>query len=440
VTEDRRPDPTTRILQDFVREVSDDVVTAPWEPGSRGLRRRHGRARADRRMVAALVTSVAVVLTVALLLVYGPRSGETGTGVTGGRPGAGHTTPGRLRSVTFGGAFQPDEEVGADGALWLIGPNGPQVGDGACEVERLDPASLSKVTFPVAACGINMVAGGDTLYLEHEAERSGSNDVEITIETISVSTHVSTVLTPVAMTVVGSERAHTQLAYADGWLWLYGYTGTAEVDQISPTTGAVVHTFTNGVPGIGGTEPLISGGPGGVWLAGGPGGSSALALLSSSAPSDALGWTLTPVPAPSPESATASSTVEWLVAESGRMWVGEATETSGPSLPGGDALSERIVVLNGSGTVERRSPVEDIGSSIEAMDGDLYTVDAPCGTQSIWRVDRSSLRTSLLTRLRPALDPCLSVGYRSVAGTGRAIFVLYGAGGSHGTVLDRIEP
>src|SRR5271165_2337897 len=81
------------------------------------------------------------------------------------------------------------------------------------------------------------------------------------------------------MTLVGSAIAHTAMVYGDGALWLWGYgasggpgTGRDEVVQIPPSTGAVLRAVT-GARGIGGIQPSMVVADGGLWLAGGAGGS-----------------------------------------------------------------------------------------------------------------------------------------------------------------------
>jgi hypothetical protein len=137
------------------------------------------------------------------------------------------------------------------------------------------------------------------------------------------------------------------------------------------------------------------------------------------------------------------------------MWVGEATVKTSSSHAAG-LLSERIVVVGSSRTVdrrspfenigppveERRSPVENIGAAMETVVGQHYAVDpaAGCKNVSLWRVDPRSLRSTLVKRVRLPFNPCLSEGYRSVAGTGHAVFVLEPQGGPAHSVLYRVEP
>ena len=444
VDDDRSTDPTGRILGDYVRRVSEKVVTPPF-PGSLVGSGRQQQVRRRRRVLTAGLSAVVVAGVVVVLVAYGPRSADTGSGVTGrptvtGRPGLTvPSAPVKVRAVTFRGGFQPYQEVGAAGALWLI--NQTDTTDGSCRVTRFDPVTLvTTQTYALAACGNNVVAGDGQLYLETEVTQPDDSN-PIRIETFSLSDHRSKVLTPVAMTVFGSAIAHTQLAFADGWLWLYGPTAQgAEVVKIAPATGAVVATL-RGVPEIGGTEPLIVAGPGGVWFSGGPGGSPTLALASPMV--DAAGasakTTLRLVPAEGPEAAT----VEWMADVEGRLWMGELGGVAIPAHFSHGALAESIVVLGRSGAVVTASPVEDYGQAPVVASGEVLSVGpgGSCDSQPIWRVNGTSLVTTVVGRLRPPFEPCLGQGsYRNVAVAGGAVFVLDSTGGSQPAVLYRIRP
>jgi len=80
VDDDRRPDPIGRILGDFVRHVSDQVVVPPFTAGRRRTSFLHLPARGERHLVAAAVVVVAVAVAVVLAVLYGPRSTVTGHG------------------------------------------------------------------------------------------------------------------------------------------------------------------------------------------------------------------------------------------------------------------------------------------------------------------------------------------------------------------------
>jgi hypothetical protein len=429
---DDRPDQTGQLLQEFVQQMSSEVVTPLFAAPAPG--KRHRPHRRDRRRLTLALSLVVVVAAVAVLVIDGPRSGETGTGVSRSTGTAGEPTGVRVRSVTFGGAFHPDQVVGTDGTLWLIGQNGAVSDSGRCHVARIDPVTVATVTYPLSACGMNVVAGGGALYLETEKSRP-DNSYLIHIERFSLATKTSTVLPAVAMTVFGSEIAHTQLAYVGGRLWLYGTTTGSRVVQVSPTTGAMVRTYSD-VPDIGGTEPLISSGPGGeVWLAGGPGGSPTPAVISRSP------TVVAPVPVKGLSPGEGGSTIEWMAPVGGNVWVGvaAATDTLGQtSAP----LIEHILKVDRAGAVIGRSRAEDFGSAPLSVAGTLFSVGPgqSCADQPVWHVDVSTLRTTLATTLHPA-DACGSEGsFRYVAAAGGSLFVLDTTGSGTGAELYRIKP
>ncbi len=131
---------------------------------------------------------------------------------------------------------------------------------------------MALTSYPLSACGFNVTAGPGAIFLETTVASVKSETYAIHIERFSTSTHVSTVFGTVSATMVlGSDIAHTQLAYLAGSLWFYAwFNGRAEVLELSTGTGAVERVFRS-VPQIGGTEPIIVGTPGYVWLAGGAG-------------------------------------------------------------------------------------------------------------------------------------------------------------------------
>ncbi|MGH9016343.1 MAG: hypothetical protein ACRDY1_01225 [Acidimicrobiales bacterium] len=456
----QNPDPTGRLLGDFVRHVSARVVTPPMpatepDPGRR-RRRRTGRARITFTVAGAAAVLAAVV---GLLVADGPRSADTGPAVTGrpahpaepSRPG-----PVTVRSLTLRGAFQPDQVVGGGGAVWLVGSDDGTDDAGGCRIARVDPATMAMTaSYPLSACGINAVAGAGKLFLETEQATPGTNDTSIHIEAVSPATDASTVFAPVDMTVVGSEIAHTQLAYADGWLWLDGYVGGQRVVQISPTTGGVEKVFSTGVPEAGGVEPVVVGGAGEVWLAGGSGGSPTGAVIWA-APT-ALEPTLVPLPPFTKGPGSAPVTVWWMAPVAGRMWVGLVTETAEAGAPGG-RLTERIAVLDVHGTVRlgRSGRESDAGGTVVARSGPVSYGGAPvvasgqvfsvgpgtsCRSQPVWRIDPATQRTTEVARLHPPFDPCLAgESYRSVTVAGGDVFVLDTEGGPGSGVLYRIRP
>jgi preprotein translocase subunit SecD len=101
VDDDRRPDPTVRVLEDFVRRVSDEVLVPPFTPGTRRLGS-GPRGAGRRRVLAGVLVSLVVVGAVAVAVVYGPRSSGNRPAAVGGSSRAvatfvpvGSSVPGR---------------------------------------------------------------------------------------------------------------------------------------------------------------------------------------------------------------------------------------------------------------------------------------------------------------------------------------------------------
>jgi len=170
----------------------------------------------------------------------------------------------------FTGAFQPDQLVTTDGEVWLVSSeNGAANG---CRIGRLRTKTLALTSYALSTCGLNVTAGPGAIFLETAVANVKSETYAIHIERFSTSSHVSTVYPTVSATMfLGSDIAHTQLAYVGGSLWFYAWLPAgAEVLELSSATGAVERVFRS-VPQIGGAEPIITGAGGQVWLAGGAG-------------------------------------------------------------------------------------------------------------------------------------------------------------------------
>jgi hypothetical protein len=89
---------------------------------------------------------------------------------------------------------------------------------------------MDAVIFAVPACGMNVAVGPGALFLDTAVADVKSQTYAIHIERFSMSTHTSTVFPAVSATLLlGSDIAHTQLAYADGSLWLYAARNGPEV-------------------------------------------------------------------------------------------------------------------------------------------------------------------------------------------------------------------
>jgi len=154
---------------------------------------------------------------------------------------AGATAAATVTTKSFARQFAPDEVVAARGEIWLVSAgngNGP-----GCRAGRLDPAAMVVSTYRLASCGWNLTVGGGALYLETSVADVKHQAYLVHIERFSLSTHRSVVFRAVSVTMfLGSDIAHTQLAYADSSLWLYtmpkGSHSTALL-KLSPTDGHV---------------------------------------------------------------------------------------------------------------------------------------------------------------------------------------------------------
>jgi len=125
VDDERRSDPTSRLLEDFVREVSEQVVVPELPGRHRGPPRRAPGVPRGVRVLAAVVTVAAVVAAVVLVVVYGPRSARISPGrtpATQPSPGPTQPTPGTTSTVPSVTAteqitYQPFTATGIDPSL-----------------------------------------------------------------------------------------------------------------------------------------------------------------------------------------------------------------------------------------------------------------------------------------------------------------------------------
>ncbi len=411
-----------------LKNVIDDSRLPP-APSVDELHRRTRRHRSSRyphrRLSTGIVIGLVVLVAVTLAVVYGPRRAPTSPRSTN----ESHRAPtihtdrptGPVTTATFPGAFRPDEAVGVGRSLWLIDDSGPGPGPG-CPVRRLNARTLKVTgTFSLSTCGVNAVAGlNGSVDVETFTGRRGTNNFDIHIESLSTTTGVSTTFAPTVLTVAGSGIVHNQLAYFDGWLWL---DARSEIVQISPVTGAVVST-TTGVPADS-FLPLVSPGPGGLWLAGDASPSSVIDIrpLSSHPPSGMRPF-LTALP-PLGGSQPDSVTIDWMSPFDGRMWLGLTTTTPLTLAPASSSMTQHIVVVNGSGAVVTRSPVESDGSALVPVGFRLFTVATPsCARLVISRLDPVSLRTTKVATRPWPNGTCVGTEPRAVTTAGGDIFVL----------------
>jgi hypothetical protein len=319
----------------------------------------------------------------------------------------------------FDGAFQPDQVVVAAGAVWLVGagPVGADYGTG-CRLGRLNPESMRVATYRIPQCGFNVSAGDGALFLETSV--TISDMYQIHVERFSIATHTATVFSTVSAALcVCSAIAHTQLTYADGSLWFYAVpdaSNAPEVLQLSPSTGAAEHAYLS-VPEIGGTEPFIEGAPGYVWLAGGPGGGVDFARI------DMATDAVLPVDVPGP-----LASIYDVIAIEGQLYFLYLASNGGTGSSA--SYTSHVGHLSPSGVLVAESRTQQIGSSLAALSGRLYSVGVgnTCSSGAhAWSIDEATLRATRLANLPPpGGNPCLGGGdFRPVAAVNGALFYLY---------------
>ncbi len=321
----------------------------------------------------------------------------------------------------FSATFQPDQLVTTGGQVWLVS-SGNSNGTG-CRIGRLGPVTMAITSYPLSACGFNVTAGPGAIFLETTIARVKSETYAIHIERFSTSAHVSTVFGTVSATMgLGSDIAHTQLAYAGGSLWFYAWSsGRAEVLELSAGTGAVERVFRS-VPQIGGTEPIIVGTPGYVWLAGGAGSGANFLRV------DVRSGDRRTVEFPG-----RFASVYELASSGGSLfflYLGYPSSTSPASTsPGKVALTAHVGHFNANGELLKVSPNEQLGTWLVPLSGSMFSV-GPGGSCAppvlVWGVDEQTLQTSVVTRLWPPGNPCVGESsFRAVGAAGHSIFVLF---------------
>jgi hypothetical protein len=342
------------------------------------------------------------------------------------RPNASARPAAAVTTKYFDRTFQPSQLVTTDGQVWLV-TSGSNNGTG-CRIGRLDPVTMAITSYALSACGFNVTAGPSAIFLETTVARVKSQTYAIHIERFSTSAHVSTVFGTVSATMfLGSDIAHTQLAYVAGSLWFYGwFNGRAEVLELSTGTGAVERVFRS-VPQIGGTEPIIVGTPGYVWLAGGAGSGTDFLRID--------------------VRSGASRTVEFQgrfasvyeLASSGGwlffLYLGYASRT-GPSSTSPTSTPSKSVALtagvarfNANGELLKVSHDEQLGTWLVPLSGSMFSV-GPGGSCSppvlVWRVDEQTLRAAVVARVLPPGNPCLNESsFRAVGAAGHSIYFLF---------------
>ena len=317
----------------------------------------------------------------------------------------------------FKGPFQPDQLVTTNGQVWLVS-SGDQDGSG-CRIGRLRTATLALTSYPLSACGFNVTAGGGALFLETTVADVKSETYAIHIERFSTSTHASKVFGTVSATMfLGSDIAHTQLAYVAGSLWFYAWLPSgAEVLELSSKTGAVKRVFRS-VPSIGGGEPIIAGAPGQVWLAGGAGSGADFLRI------DVRNGSSRTVRLPNKYASV------YDLASVGTSLFILYLAYPASSSTGSVRLTAHVGRFNKNGQLLKTSPNEQLGTSLVPLSTSLFSVGPgnSCTPPALVSgVDEKTLRTNVVAKLSPPGGPCGGESVnRSVGSAGHSIFALFG--------------
>jgi hypothetical protein len=394
--------------------AADDAARALFEEARRRRRRRY--------VVSAVSLLALVGLVVGILLTIG-AGGRTPAprGTTVGRGAAGP----RVRSLTFSGLFTPEQVVAEAGKIWLVGSTGSSE-DPSCAIEEVDPVSLRTETFPIPACGSYVAVGDGRIFLADGVFTGATDVTAFHIESFDTATGTGVVMTPIDISVTGTGYAHMAMTFAAGSLWLNPW-GT-DVLEISAATGAVVRTV-NGVPISNAGHPLIVGGGGGLWLAGGEASPATIYRLNP-------GSGIPAVFARGPS----KSSILWLSAVGDRLWAETGTYEDG-----GRVVVTRMEAFTSSGRKVVETSPETVGDLPAVSTGNqLWSsgVGTRCnGPQRLWKIDSRTGRSVVSATLRSPVAPCLFEGDGSeLAAAGQSIFVLDPTGDpAAGGVLYRIR-
>jgi hypothetical protein len=278
---------------------------------------------------------------------------------------------------------------------------------------------MALTSYPLSACGFNVTAGGGALFLETTVADLKSETYAIHIERFSTTTFISKVFGTISATMfLGSDIAHTQLAYVAGSLWFYAWLPSgAEVLELSSKTGAVERVFRS-VPSIGGAEPIITGAPGQVWLAGGAGSGADFLRI------DVRNGTSRVVRLPDRYASVydlASVGASLFI-----LYLGYPSNSSSGSV----ALTAHVGRFNENGQLLKVSPNEQLGTSLVPLSASLFSVGPgnSCTPPALVSgVDEHTLRTRVIAKLSPPGGPCAGESVnRSVGAAGHSIFALFG--------------
>lgn len=372
---------------------------------------RFGASIRWRRACAVITSSV-----LAVAFGTGPAAGASSVvAVALGTTPATEAAEAQVVTKTFAGRFIPSQVISAGGSVWLVGS---RPGGTGCRIGRINASSMVLASYPLQSCGFNATAGHGAVYLETTVADVKDQTYAVHIEDFSVSRHKSSLFPAVsARMFLGSDIAHTQLAYAHGSLWLYATLddrSSPVVVQLSPTTGQAEHTYA-AVPPLGGGEPLITSTPGSLWFAGGAGSGAEFTKL------DLATRTLRSIRVPG-----SFASVYAMSSFADRIVFLYLAPKTGPS-------PARLYSFIGSLSIDAgnlaKSVAEQVGSTLVSTSGQLFTVGpgSTCTSAiTIWHVNTRTLRTRPVVRVVPPGDACLGDSDdRPVAALDGHIFVLY---------------
>lgn len=321
-------------------------------------------------------------------LVFGVACGTGKVAPAGGR---GIPKVLSIRSVSFPGPFVPLQIVSADGKAWVEGTNTANYRDG-CSLEEIDPTTLHSTAVPLPACGDYITTGGGLIYLAADLPFGNDSD-RFHLEVFDPATRRADLLAPVITTSMGSDRAHMDMAYQDGWIWLSEYGSS--LWKISAGTGRVVSTITDAPPSVGGHGILV-GAQGGLWLTPGPSSRAAIYRIASGSTAVTSIYT-----------GPRDSSVLWLAAMGGKVWAAVASHGSN-----GQVIDTSLRAFSLSGRPTLSTGSEEFGDiPFVGATGRAWSIGGgpECTSpQRLWFVNPTTGRSSSIATLVTPIEPCLT--------------------------------
>jgi hypothetical protein len=358
--------------------------------------------RLSRTLSAALVLLAAGLGSVALSTVE----------VGGSTPHSAASSKTSIRSLTFPGPFVPEQVVSVDGSVWLLGSSGQNTSQ-SCSIEEINPTTLKGHIYPISVCGYYVAVGNGLIYIAGDV--SAINNDEFHLEIFNPVTKHATVMNPVMITTQGSGRAHMDMTYGAGSIWM-SYWGS-ELIQVSPSTGAVLHAITNAPPSEGGHGTIVANGAG-LWIAEGV--TSTAVIYRLAANSQTLSTVYT---------GPAHSSVLWLSSIGPTVWADVATGSQDHPV-----IATRLLAFDLSGKQILEGPNEQFGDvPLVGSEEGLWSIGSGglCSApQRLWKVDTATGGSTDITALRTPIEACLteSPTTSQIAAIDRSAFVLEATG------------